>query len=196
MGTPFHPSGQIAGRPAHNVLPSDSPVEPGFTSTDPDPISETSGPTPVGSSTRDYAACRLIKVPTDFEVFPLLNVNLPKSKTLTPSIFNYHGETCREKQNQQSELPKLAYNYNIITYLAAIGQIIYGSYQLYIYNVSGDQISNFGVGSYSFAVIPYLIMSLINLLVALFEPTYPAMFLVFYGGPKRPTAVEGLGCMS
>lgn len=67
-------------------------------------------------------------------------------------------------------------NYSVVKIVAAIAQIVYGSVQLY--QTSGKQIEKFGYAAYQLTIIPYIIMSLINLLAALCEPEFPAMLLV------------------
>lgn len=67
-------------------------------------------------------------------------------------------------------------NYSVVKVVAAIAQIVYGSFQLY---QTGDkQIKRFGYAAYQLTIIPYIIMSLINLLASLCEPEFPAMLLV------------------
>lgn len=70
----------------------------------------------------------------------------------------------------------IAYNYNFVKVLAAIAQILYVCYQLY--ETSQPQISKSGYAAYQLTIIPYAIMSLINLFAALCQPEFPAMFLV------------------
>lgn len=82
-------------------------------------------------------------------------------------------EPCREDGPADLEL---AYNYNIVKILAAIVQIVYGSFQLY--QSAGPQIGKYGYAAYQLTIIPYTFMSLINLFAALCEPEFPAMFLV------------------
>lgn len=95
-------------------------------------------------------APRLVHVPVNYIVQPPL-ANLPE-------IFN------------------VAYNYNVAKILAAIAQILYGSFQ--IFRTSGPGIEKYGYAGYQLTIVPYIIMSLINLLAALCEPEFPAMFLV------------------
>lgn len=66
----------------------------------------------------------------------------------------------------------LAYNYSLAKIVAAIAQILYGSSQL----LRG--IGIFNHRGYQLTIIPYIIMSVFNLLAALCEPEFPAMFLV------------------
>lgn len=79
----------------------------------------------------------------------------------------------------------LSCNYSILQAVAAILQIVYGSLELY--EASKRQIPKFGYAAYSLTVIPYVIMSLTNLLATLCEPQYPALFLVLYRGEQRPS---------
>lgn len=83
---------------------------------------------------------------------------------------------------------ELSCNYSILKATAAILQTLYASFGLY--QVSGEQIKKFGYASYSLTVIPYILMSLINLLAALCQPNYPRMFLVKYGGPDWPNTLQ------
>lgn len=66
----------------------------------------------------------------------------------------------------------LSCNYSIPKAIVAILQVVYGTTEL----------PKFGYAAYSLTVIPYLIMSLVNLVAAACEPQYPTMFLVRYGG--------------
>lgn len=92
----------------------------------------------------------LVTVPPNFTVGPIL-------KNGTPNF-------------------DIAYNYNIVKIIAAIAQILYGCFQLY--QTRGPQIEKFGYAAYQLTIIPYIFMSLINLLASICEPEFPAMFLV------------------
>lgn len=83
-----------------------------------------------------------------------------------------------------------AYNYSILKGVAGIIQILSGSFGLY--RVSQRQLSKFGYASYSFTVVPYVLMSLINLVATLCEPQYPSMFLVMYPGFEPPPPVDDI----
>lgn len=78
--------------------------------------------------------------------------------------------------------PNLASNYSFVKIFAAILQILNGSFELY--KARGDQVERFGYASYSLTVIPYVLMSLLNLLASLTVPQYPSMFLVYYRGVR------------
>lgn len=87
----------------------------------------------------------------------------------------------------------LSCNFSILQAVAAILQIVYSSLELY--EASARQIPKYGYASYSLTVLPYVIMSLTNLLATICEPQYPTMFLVIYRGlEKGPDAsVDGSG---
>lgn len=85
----------------------------------------------------------------------------------------------------------LAYNYSVIKIIAAISQVLYGTFQLY--QSSGPQIKKGGYAAYQLTIIPYILMSLINLLASLCEPEFPALFLVRRDAPpgSTPDAISG-----
>ncbi|KAF8253282.1 hypothetical protein K440DRAFT_642259 [Wilcoxina mikolae CBS 423.85] len=74
---------------------------------------------------------------------------------------------------------ELASNYNIIKILASIFQTVYGAFELYA--ARGNQLDKYGYAAYALTVVPYTMMSLVNLLAALCQPHYPSMFVVAYG---------------
>jgi len=93
---------------------------------------------------------RLVAVPPTFKVHPII-----------PDLSNKI---------------KLSSNYNIPKAVAAVLQILYASFELYA--TAGQQVKRWGFAAYSFTVIPYICMSLVNLLASLFEPQYSTMYLV------------------
>lgn len=102
--------------------------------------------------------CTLLRVPQTFTVNPPRN--------LGPTPF------------------RLTYNYSILKGVAGIIQILSGSFGLY--RVSEGQFLRLGYASYSLTVVPYILMSFVNLLATLCEPQYPSMFLVTYRGLEPP----------
>ncbi|KAF8542151.1 hypothetical protein BDD12DRAFT_877063 [Trichophaea hybrida] len=70
----------------------------------------------------------------------------------------------------------IANNRNMVKTMASIVQIIVGAKGLY--DAQGHQIQRFGYAAFSFTVIPYILMSLLNLIAALCEPQYPTLYLV------------------
>lgn len=71
---------------------------------------------------------------------------------------------------------KLSCNYSIFKSVIAIIQIVYGA--LGLYEASAREVPKFGYAAYSLTVIPYILMSLVNLLANICQPQYPTMFLV------------------
>lgn len=67
-------------------------------------------------------------------------------------------------------------SYSLSKALFAIIQAIYASITLY--QSRGDQIARYGYASYGLTVIPYVIMSIINLISAMVNPEYPALYMV------------------
>lgn len=82
---------------------------------------------------------------------------------------------------------QLSCNYSFLTATAGIIQVLSGSME--IYHAWERQIPRFGYAAYSLTVVPYLFMSVINLVGAMCQPQYPAMFLVRYCGPQAPAEV-------
>lgn len=74
----------------------------------------------------------------------------------------------------------LSNNYSVAKAVVAIIQVVYGTTELY--QSSLRQLPRFGYASCSLTVVPYLMMSLVNLAATACEPQYPTLFLVRYGG--------------
>lgn len=96
----------------------------------------------------------LVRVPRWFNVEPLI-----QSKSEPPQ-------------------PQIACNYSIPKTVIAIVQVGYSTYGLW--QVSGKLIDKYGYGAYSLTVIPYILLTFVNLLANLCQPQYPSMFLVSY----------------
>lgn len=122
----------------------------------------------------------MVRVPYSFEVHPLLEDN--KSETGFGQ-----GDSGLGKQPTPKGIvtPRLSYTYNMVKSTSALIQISYGCFALY--KVSDDQIQRYGYAAYQITVIPYVFMSLINLIASLSGPSYPAMFIVYYRGTVVPS---------
>lgn len=59
----------------------------------------------------------------------------------------------------------------------AVAQLLFACFTLY--RTRGDQVENYGYAAFGFTVIPYAIMSLINLTANLLTPEYPTLFMVY-----------------
>lgn len=83
---------------------------------------------------------------------------------------------------------QLSCNYKFLTASAGIIQVLSGS--MAIYHASERQIPDFGYAAYSLTVVPYIIMSVVNLVGSMCQPQYPAIFLVRYCGPSPPAVLS------
>lgn len=73
-------------------------------------------------------------------------------------------------------LPVIASSRNIPKVVVAILQVIFASVTLY--RTRGDQITRYGYAAFGLTVIPYIVMSLINLFGTMLTPDYPAIYVV------------------
>lgn len=80
------------------------------------------------------------------------------------------------KRDNKPPTVKLSSNLNISKALIAIFQLAYASVTLY--RTKGDQIERYGYAAFGLTVIPYLIMSFVNLAGNVLTPNYPKKFLV------------------
>lgn len=65
---------------------------------------------------------------------------------------------------------------NLAKGLIAVFQTVYAS--LTLYHARGDQIQHYGYAAFGLTVVPYIVMSLINLASIILTPDYPVMYLV------------------
>jgi hypothetical protein len=82
--------------------------------------------------------------------------------------------------------PILSSSYSIPQIMVAIVQLIYASYTLY--KTRGDQLNRYGYAAFGLTVIPFIIMSFLNLLGNILTPNYPALYLV--SSPELEEAVS------
>ncbi|KAA8648829.1 hypothetical protein EYZ11_010893 [Aspergillus tanneri] len=71
----------------------------------------------------------------------------------------------------------LSSSYSLASAIIAIIQIIYASITLY--RTRGEQVGRYGYAAFGFTVLPYLIMSFVNLLGNLLNPSYTVLYLVW-----------------
>lgn len=121
---------------------------------------------------------QLSRVPWWFAITPLK----PPARSTSHGLSSTSLQTVVE-HNPMPET-KISCDYNIMKIFAAILQILSGLFQ--IYQSRGTQLDRYGYSAYSLTVIPYVLMSLVNLLVCICIPQYPMMYIVHYGGKKRP----------
>ena len=72
--------------------------------------------------------------------------------------------------------PKLSSSFNLIKGIAALLQLLYTSFTLY--HTNGGQLNWYGFAAPGLTVIPYAVMSGLNLIANLLTPYYPTMYLV------------------
>ena len=60
--------------------------------------------------------------------------------------------------------------------IVSIAQVTFSSVTLY--NARGDQLKRYGYAAFSLTVVPYLVMSIVNLLGNLSAADFPAIYLV------------------
>ena len=99
------------------------------------------------------------------------------SYTQATGVSDQHRSLFRlSEQVNKSPTIKLSSNFNIPKALIAIFQFIYASVTLY--KTKGDQIERYGFAAFGLTVIPYLIMTLVNLIGNVITPEYPKVYLV------------------
>ncbi|KAH8146888.1 uncharacterized protein LAJ45_08967 [Morchella importuna] len=103
-------------------------------------------------------------------------------RRLKVKLFGGPEESHTNTQRDQA----LFANFSFLTALIAILQILYGCFELY--SARGKQLERFGYAAYSLSVIPYILMSLSNLISSLFTPQFPTFYFVHYGGISDPSA--------
>ena len=77
---------------------------------------------------------------------------------------------------RQKTSTSIASSYNALKSLIAVLQALFAIVTLY--NSKGHQIDRFGYAAFGLTVVPYALMSVINLCANLLCPEYPAMYLV------------------
>ncbi|KAF8242771.1 hypothetical protein K440DRAFT_670643 [Wilcoxina mikolae CBS 423.85] len=83
---------------------------------------------------------------------------------------------------------QIASQYNVVQGLAAVAQICFASKALY--DARGRQIERFGYAAFGMTVLPYIWMSFLNLVGAIFEPHYSYSYIVYYRGSMDPDHIE------
>ncbi|KAF8536559.1 hypothetical protein BDD12DRAFT_807681 [Trichophaea hybrida] len=82
------------------------------------------------------------------------------------------------RPGDSSDPVTLSNNHGIVKAGIAIFQVLYGSRELYI--ACGRQLEKYGYAAFSLTLVPYIAISLLNLLAAIIEPQYPCVFLAQY----------------
>jgi len=104
---------------------------------------------------------------------------VPVSATVNPIHPASDNLGSRRTNNPTHEKPRtinLSKTLNPLKSIAAIAQLIAAVYVLW--KARGKQLDTYGYAAYSLTVIPYALLSLLNLLVSLAIPEYPMLYLV------------------
>ena len=86
---------------------------------------------------------------------------------------------CSPNDENCDSIFTLSNSYGVLKACVAIFQVFYGSWELYY--ARGSQLERYGYAAPSLTVVPYIAMSILNLLAAIVEPQYPCVFLVKHG---------------
>jgi hypothetical protein len=97
---------------------------------------------------------------------------LPSNADVVPNVTNGNADDDLDHLKTIST----SSSSNIPQSLVALVQILYASYTLY--QTRGDQLTRYGYAAFGLTVIPYIIMSFMNLLGNLLTPSYPTLYLV------------------
>lgn len=81
-----------------------------------------------------------------------------------------HGEAADSTRFQPSG------QHNVVKVMFSLAQAIAGS--ITIYKARGDQIAQYGFAAFGLSVVPYVFMSVVNIVASLLSAEYPAMYLV------------------
>ena len=103
-------------------------------------------------------------VPRNTEVLSLVE------PTLTPPVNIFY------MFKSPVSTPKLSSSFNLVKGIAALLQLLYTSFTLY--HTNGGQLKKYGFAAPGLTVLPYAVMSGLNLIANLVTPHYPTMYLV------------------
>jgi hypothetical protein len=130
--------------------------------------------------------------PIESNVFPMaqlvLDPQVDEGKILAREV-HIHGQCCLPpgyhlvcisgdilvKPNHDIPV-HISSSQNIAKSIASVVQLLFACATLY--RARGDQLSHYGYAAFSLTVIPYAIMSLVNLLGNIMSPNYPSMYII------------------
>jgi hypothetical protein len=82
-------------------------------------------------------------------------------------------------------------SWNIPKAIISLLQVFFAASTLY--RARGDQLNRYGLAAFSLTVLPYIVMSIVNLLGNLVTPDYPTLFLV--RSPEMTEAEQSYDCL-
>lgn len=68
------------------------------------------------------------------------------------------------------------HEYNIVKVLFSLVQAVAGS--ITVYRARGNQIQQYGYGAFGLSVVPYILMSVVNIIASFICPEFPTLYLV------------------
>lgn len=106
-----------------------------------------------------------------------------------------HFDVCElTRLDQPKQYMDIATSSSPVTVAVGLYQIIYGAATLYL--ARGDQIQLYGYASFSLTVIPYILMTALNLFAQLLTEDYPALYMletdIMSEARKRGGLFEGM----
>jgi hypothetical protein len=87
-----------------------------------------------------------------------------------------HNLVDQDRENFSGTPIQVSFSYSLTKAVAGLGQTLYAA--LTLYRTRGDQIEEFGYAAFGLTVIPYFIMSILNLMAQVATPEFPAFYLV------------------
>jgi len=102
-------------------------------------------------------------------------------------------QTADEQMPESSVISEsLSCSYSFSRALVAIVQTIFASVTLY--RTKGDQLQHYGYAAFGLTVVPYLIMSIVNLISTIVTPDYPTVYLVRSDIMDEASTSQRKGC--
>ena len=116
---------------------------------------------------------KFVFVPRNAEVLPLVDP-IPTTSSNVPDIplLRYLSRVFASPVSTT----KLSSSFNLLKGVAALLQLLYTSFTLY--RTTGGQLDQYGYAAPGFTVLPYAVMSALNLVASLVAPHYPKLYLV------------------
>ena len=112
-------------------------------------------------------------VPRNAEVLPLVDPTpTPSSNVPDIPLLRYLSRVFASPVSTT----KLSSSFNLLKGVAALLQLLYASFTLY--RTTGGQVEQYGYAAPGFTVLPYAVMSALNLVASLVAPHYPKLYLV------------------
>jgi hypothetical protein len=93
-----------------------------------------------------------------------------------PNVDAEAGRSTREDNSDERRNIVISSSHNVPQVAVALVQVVYAGITLY--RTRGDQLNRYGYAAFGLTVLPYIIMSIVNLLGNLATPTYPTLYAV------------------